>query len=146
MSHRWRWKMTTRHTLATLIGLTLVIATPALAADAVPPRPRFEKIGHIVVIFEENRSFDNLYGTFPGAEGLANAGATATQVDKDGKPYDKLPPVMNTNKKPAVVDDRFPADLPNRPFDATEMVALDHMTGDLVHRFYQEQVQIDGGN
>jgi phospholipase C len=138
-------EMTIRHTLATLIALTLVASTPALAADAVPPRPGFEKIGHIVVIFEENRSFDNLYGTFPGAEGLANAGATATQVDKSGKPYEHLPPVMNTNKKPAVVDDRFPADLPNRPFDATEMVALDHMTGDLVHRFYQEQMQINGG-
>jgi len=137
--------MTTRHTLALLIAMNLVAATTVLAADAVPPRPGFEKIGHIVVIYEENRSFDNLYGTFPGAEGLANAGATATQVDKSGKPYEHLPPVMNTSKKPAVVDDRFPADLPNRPFDATDMVTLDHMTGDLVHRFYQEQAQIDGG-
>jgi phospholipase C len=52
---------------------------------------------------------------------------------------------MNTNKKPAVVDDRFPANLPNGPFDATGMVAMNKMTGDLVHRFYQEQEQIDGG-
>ena len=52
--------MTTRHCLAALIALTCLVALPVLAADAVPPRPGFEKIGHIVVIFEENRSFDNL--------------------------------------------------------------------------------------
>jgi phospholipase C len=137
--------MTLRHALGSLSVLLLLAAAPGWAADAPPPRPGFEKIGHIVVIYEENRSFDNLYGRFPGAEGLATAGTAATQVDKDGKPYGRLPPVMNTSRKPAVVDDRFPADLPNGPFDATGMVALDQMTGDLVHRFYQEQAQIDGG-
>ena len=49
------------------------------------------KIGHIVVIFEENRSFDNFFGKFPGANGLANAGDTAIQIDPDGKPYKFLP-------------------------------------------------------
>ncbi len=38
----------------------------AISAD----RP-FAKIGHIVVIITENRSFDQLYGLFPAAEGLA---------------------------------------------------------------------------
>src|SRR3989441_3141530 len=28
-------------------------------------------IDHIVVLFLENRSFDHLFGTYPGAEGLA---------------------------------------------------------------------------
>ena len=55
------------------------------------------------MIYLENRSFDNLYGLFPGAEGVANAGPTGTQVDKEGKPYDKLPPVLNTNMKPVGV-------------------------------------------
>jgi phospholipase C len=138
-------ELTARQVLGTLIALPLLAALPVWAADPVPPRPGFEKIQHIVVIYEENRSFDNLYGKFPGAEGLATSAATATQVDKDGKPYDHLPPVMNTNKKPAVVDDRFPTNLPNAPFDAGGMVAMDQMTGDMVHRFYQEQAQIDGG-
>src|SRR5260221_3452540 len=138
-------EMTLRHMLATLFVLPLLAAVPAPAADAVAAHPGFEKIGHIVVIYEENRSFDNLYGKFPGAEGLANSAATATQVDKAGKPYDHLPPVLNTNKKPAVVDDRFPTNLPNAPFDAGGMVAMDQMTGDLGHRFYQEQAQIHGG-
>ena len=44
-----------------------------------------------MVIYLENRSFDNLYGSFPGAEGLANPGAIGTQVDKDGKPYESCP-------------------------------------------------------
>ena len=29
-------------------------------------------IDTVVVIFAENRSFDNLYGSFPGADGLQN--------------------------------------------------------------------------
>ena len=49
------------------------------------------KIGHMVVIFEENRSFDNFFGDFPGANGLANAGDKATQIEPDGKPYKVLP-------------------------------------------------------
>ena len=43
------------------------------AAFAQAPDP-LAKIGHIVVIFDENRSFDSMFGRFPGANGLANAG------------------------------------------------------------------------
>ena len=103
------------------------------------------KIGHIVVIFEENRSFDNMFGTFPGANGLNQAGPTATQTGPDGKPYAMLPPVKNTNMRPAAVDMRFPAELPNAPFRIDQHVPATIATGDLVHRFYQEQAQINGG-
>ena len=129
----------------------LAIATLALglgaaqAQEAPKPVPGLDKINHIIVIYLENRSFDSLYGLFPGAEGVANAGAAGTQVDKEGKPYEKLPPVLNTNLKPAQVDGRFPLDLPNKPFRAEPYVALSQVTGDAVHRFYQEQLQIDGG-
>ena len=44
-----------------------------------------------MVIFEENRSFDNFFGKFPGANGLANAGDKAIQIGPDGKPYEILP-------------------------------------------------------
>ncbi len=118
------------------LGLTL--AGPVSAAS-------LNDIQHIIVIYAENRSFDNLYGTFPGADGLANAGATATQVDANGKPYEVLPQPIDTNKKPAAADPRFPADLPNKPFDIAKYVPIDKITGDLVHRFYHEQMQIDGG-
>ena len=34
-------------------------------------RPELDRIGHIIVVFLENRSFDHLYGLFPGAEGFS---------------------------------------------------------------------------
>ena len=48
-----------------------------------------------MVIFEENRSFDNFFGEFPGANGLANAGDKAIQIGPDGKPYKFLPAAIN---------------------------------------------------
>src|SRR6185503_14931319 len=102
-------------------------------------------INHIVVIYLENHSFDNLYGNFPGANGIANAGAAATQVDKNGTVYATLPQPINSNLKPSGPDSRFPADLPNKPFNIDKYVPLSEKTGDLVHRFYQEQYQINDG-
>ncbi|ACK51488.1 acid phosphatase [Methylocella silvestris BL2] len=110
-----------------------------------PAKPGLEKIGHIIVLYLENRSFDHLYGLFPGADGLANAKDAPPQTDLDGRPLDKLPPVMNVNLRPAVIDNRFPADLANAPFRADAFAGLDQTTGDLVHRFYQQQAQIHGG-
>jgi phospholipase C len=124
---------------------TQAFLAPAFAQDIPKAPPGLEKIKHIVVIYLENRSFDNLYGLFPGANGVANAGDAAKQVDKDGKPYDKLPPPLNTNLKPPAIDTRFPAGLANAPFRSEPHVGLQETTGDLVHRFYQEQLQIDGG-
>ncbi len=120
-------------------------APSAAAQDAPKPVPGLDKINHIIVLYLENRSFDNLYGLFPGADGLANAGPAATQVGKDGKVLETLPPVMNTNPKVPIVDARFPASLPNAPFRAEPFVGPEQTTGDLVHRFYHEQLQIDDG-
>lgn len=128
-----------------LFAAAALSAIPAFAQEAPRPVPGLDKINHIIVIYLENRSFDNLYGLFPGANGIANAGAARTQVDKDGKPYDKLPPVLNTNLKPPEVDTRFPSDLPNGPFRAEAYANVDQTTGDSWHRYYQEQLQIDGG-
>src|SRR5471032_2933458 len=56
------------------------------------------KVSTVVVIFAENRSFDNLYGLFPGANGIpgVNASATGTfiaQTDRNaaGAALAKLP-------------------------------------------------------
>ena len=129
--------------LAVVLALVLTLALPATGSPAAAQSAN--PINHSVVIYLENHSFDNLYGTFPGANGLLNAGATATQVDKNGVPYATLPQPTNTNVKPVGPDARFPANLPNRPFNIDEFVPLNQNTGDLVHRFYQEQMQIDGG-
>ena len=46
---------------------------------------QLDKVNHIVVIYEENHSFDNLYGGWEGVNGLANADAGhTTQVDQTG--------------------------------------------------------------
>lgn len=95
-----------------------------------------QRLKHLVVIYLENHSFDNLYGQFPGANGLANAGARATQVDLAGNPFATLPTPPGG---------AFPSTLPNAPFSIEQYVPASANTPDLVHRFYQEQAQIDGG-
>ena len=71
-----------------------MLAAMTLAAGAVPvgaASPKSDKLGkidHIVVIYEENHSFDNLYGGWEGVNGLANADvAHTTQVAQNGTPY-----------------------------------------------------------
>jgi phospholipase C len=94
------------------------------------------RLKHVVVIYLENHSFDNLYGEFRGANGLANAGARATQVDLAGRPYATLPTPPGG---------AFPSNLANAPFSIEQYVPAAAKTPDLVHRFYQQQAQINGG-
>jgi phospholipase C len=98
--------------------------------------PGLDRLQHVVVIYLENHSFDNLYGEFPGAAGLASAATRAAQVDESSRPYTTLPRPPGT---------AFPATLPNAPFSIEQYVPADRNTPDLIHRFYQEQLQIDGG-
>ena len=129
----------------TIVVVGWLAASRAAAAAPVPPDDPLAKIGHILIVFEENRSFDNMFGLFPGADGLSNAGEAARQVDAEGRVYETLPPVMNTAVRPVAPDPRFPSNLPNAPFAIGAYVPASEPTGDLVHRFYQEQLQIDGG-
>ena len=94
------------------------------------------KVNHVVVIYLENRGFDNTYGEFAGAAGLADAASALPQVDSAGHVYDTLPQVAGQP---------YPTNLSNAPFDIASYVPPTVATRDLVHRFYQEQVQIDGG-
>ncbi|MGE5617132.1 MAG: acid phosphatase [Bacillota bacterium] len=127
----------------------LVVATLAvlLASCAAPPprAPALDRIDTIVVIYAENHSFDNMYGLFPGAEGVANATAEErTQLDHDGSALPHLPPVY-TNGKP---DPRYPQSLPNGPFriDAPPVNArLDQIVPSPIHNFWQNQEQINHG-
>jgi phospholipase C len=49
-------------------------------------------IKHIIVIFQENWSFDGLYGRFPGANGYAKSFETLPQLDvKADPPYSGVP-------------------------------------------------------
>src|SRR5207244_4521981 len=108
-------------------------------------RPR-EQIDHIVVIYADNRSFDHLYGLFPGAEGIAQAKPEqTTQLDRDGTPLPHLPPVWKPGTREP--DPRFPR-LPNAPFrlDAPPIsLPPSVQIRSLVHRYYQNEDQIAGG-
>jgi phospholipase C len=96
------------------------------------------KVNHVVVIYLENHSFDNLYGQFAGANGLSRAQAdNIIQVDSNGNPYTFLPPISGTSA--------FPTNLPNTFFNIDQYVPNDQETPDVLHRYYQEQFQIDGG-
>ncbi len=107
-------------------------------------------IENIVVIYAENRSFDNLYGSFPGANGLANG--KGKQVDRDGAPLKELPPIWGGLTAQSIVPpiaEAESAHLPNAPFGIDDPKGFNApmtvITRDLWHLFYQNQMQIDGG-
>lgn len=104
-----------------------------------------EKINHVILIYQENWSFDGLYGFFHGAEGISRAGEAVMQVMKDGTPYSRLPQPIITYHRPPSQDPRIPKNLPVTQFDLGLYVKPNEITGDLVHRFYQEQHQITAG-
>ena len=55
------------------------------------PLRNLRDIRHIIVIYQENWSFDSLYGQFPGANGYANSFGTLPQLDvKADPPYSSL--------------------------------------------------------
>jgi phospholipase C len=60
----------------------LVTATPVLSHLPVPVR---DKIKHIVVIMQENRSLDHYFGTYPGADGIPMQGGVPTVCVPDPK-------------------------------------------------------------
>jgi acid phosphatase len=123
------------------------------------------KVKNIVVIYAENRAFDNLYGNFPGANGLGavvNADGTTNasyvpQKDRDGTTVlATLPQTWGGVTMPGssvTVTQAQSAGLANAPFDigtafkASANATIDGtvVTRDLYHRFFENQMQIDGG-
>ncbi|WP_051709761.1 acid phosphatase [Andreprevotia chitinilytica] len=101
-----------------------------------------DPVQNIVVIYAENHSFDNMFGLFPGANGVANA--TNPQLDRDGSTV--LPSMIpNWDAAPNDASWNFLTSLPNKPYQLNNNVPLTTVTTDLVHRFYQNQMQINGG-
>ena len=122
------------------------------------------KIDTIVVIYAENRAFDNLYGNFPGAHGLGEVvdrdgrplPAYVRQIDRDGSVLAALPPTwggVTASGITPVVTETQSAALPNAPFSIEHAFAAQSdvtlststVTRDLVHKFFENQMQIDGG-
>src|SRR6201990_2612244 len=83
MSHSVRGRLLLVSGLGVLAGAALVGASSAKNAPK-----KLDKINHIVVIYEENHSFDNLYGGWEGVDGRSNADALhTTQVDQTGAAF-----------------------------------------------------------
>jgi len=136
--------------LAALVGGSAAIGLGlAHAADD----PSLNNIETVVVIYAENRSFDNLYSHFPGANGLQHVSAEmARQLDRDGTPLKELPPIWGGLTAKGVVPAITQVQtehLPNAPFAIDDPkgfnLPVDVATIDLWHRFYQNQMQINGG-
>jgi acid phosphatase len=157
--------------LATTLGLVAAVCSCVTGTVSVPSgaqealtRALRSKVDTIVVIYAENRAFDNLYGNFPGARGLGDVvgrdgrplPAYAPQVDRDGSVLPTLPRtwggVTAAGIRP-VVTEAESAGLPNAPFSiehaftpqSNVTLSTSTVTRDLWHRFFEHQMQIDGG-
>ncbi|HEX5325298.1 MAG TPA: acid phosphatase [Acetobacteraceae bacterium] len=134
-------------------AVALSATLPATGFAAEPTEQQFDKIQTVVVIYAENRSFDNLYGHFPGANGIDQASqASLQQRDRDGSVLTELPPVWGGLTAKGVtppVTQAMTEHLPNGLFVVDDPngfnVSLGTVTHDLWHRFYQNQMQIDDG-
>jgi acid phosphatase len=135
-------------------GASLGAGGDARAADGPSAKnSAIDRIDTVVVIYAENRSFDNLYGAFPNANGLQHVpAARSVQRDRDGSVLKELAPIWDGLTAKGVTPPITQAQtehLPNRlfaiddPKGFNEPISVVHR--DLWHRFYQEQMQIDGG-
>ncbi len=135
------------------LALSALVHGTGFAADAGVAHRAIDQVKTVVVIYAENRSFDNLYGHFPGANGIGRASPESLQQrDRDGSVLNELPPVWGGLTAKGVappVTQAMSEHLPNAPFTVDDPkgfnVSLGTITHDLWHRFYQNQMQIDGG-
>ena len=78
-----------------LVGL-LALAVPGSVGAAKPTKGPFGNFKHLVVIYEENHSFDNLYGLWGDVNGqhligLADADCRAHHADRAGRHHVHVP-------------------------------------------------------
>ena len=106
-------------------------ATAATAATAAPPAPTATPIKHLVVIFQENISFDHYFGTYPNAAGGGGSPFTA----KPGTPsVDGLTTALLNNNPNGVNPRRY------SPTNVNDV-----LTCDQDHNYFDEQKAFDGG-
>ncbi|MFT4064636.1 acid phosphatase [Paraburkholderia sp.] len=135
-------------------------APPRSAADLRLDAALHDQVRHIVVIYAENRSFANLYGNYPGVQYPLDAVSADryVQLDRDGKtPLPRLPAIwgglvpqaQEVDGKRYMIGEKDLDHLRNRPFRIVDAhgapLPNGVITRDLVHRFYQNQMQINAG-
>jgi acid phosphatase len=139
--------------------------TPSHGQTATPDAAALDRalqhnVKTVVVIYAENRSFNNLFANFPGLEKPLSAlkPADYLQRDRDGSVLPGLPAVWGgVNRVGAqsiegvtyAAGTQYQTNLPNAPFvlkgPQGEALPLGLVTRDLVHAFYHNQMQINGG-
>ncbi len=152
---------------AAAVGLAGGMATQAGAAPKKGARPVAGSLDaklkahvkNVVVIYLENRSFNNLFAGFPGlAQPLADVAPGASQQkDRDGSLLPELPKIwggmvpsrQNIGGKDVLIKEDEIQHLPNAPFKLSDAAGKPLpegiITRDLVHAFYHNQMQINGG-
>ena len=70
---------------ATLVLLLAFLLHAAFGGNKKADQRGIHKIKHIIIIMQENRSFDSYFGTYPGAEGIPMEGGVPTVCNPDPK-------------------------------------------------------------
>ena len=119
-----------------------------------------EHIHTVVVLYAENRSFNNLFAGFPGLQQPLKAPDSPEyrQRDRDGSMLTELPRfwgglaphAQTVDGQHFQIGEDAISGLPNQPFalSTADGTALPHgvITASPLHRFYENQLQINGGN
>jgi phospholipase C len=70
--------------LRTLLAIPLLLLPPMAArAQRANAHPGLSLIKHVIIIMQENRSFDHYFGTFPGADGIPMLAGVPTVCNPD---------------------------------------------------------------
>jgi phospholipase C len=75
------------------------VGGPGDSTLAGPVRPELGRIQHIVIIMQENRSFDHYFGTFPGADGIPMRNGVPTVCVNDPATGTCVPPFHDSTDK-----------------------------------------------
>jgi acid phosphatase len=160
-----------KRVIALAVLVTAAAGLMASASSHAQGRGDLQRIKHIVVIYEENHSFDNLYGGWEGENGrkpvtqVGQAGAPLTCLPQDDVNLSGLASTCTDTSTgtsfssaftdaPFMIDSFIPANSTTCPvqyvFGPANGIANGSglpggCTRDLVHRYYQEQYQLDGG-
>jgi phospholipase C len=82
---------------AQLIAIALaLLANAAISRSGPAPLSGLAKIQHIVIILQENRSFDHYFGTYPGADGIPMGHGVPTVCSPDPKTHSCITPFHDT--------------------------------------------------
>jgi phospholipase C len=80
--------------LVSVVFALFIAAAPAPAQDVTGG-----KIKHVIIIMQENRSFDSYFGTFPGADGIPMQNGVPTVCADDPKTGLCVPPFHDPNDR-----------------------------------------------